>query len=71
MKKSWFKEWGWVYRPVSWQGYAVTVLTALFLIHIFLFLDRQVHSVSDLFYHLFPYWVPAIGIWLWIASKTK
>lgn len=71
MKKNWFKEWGWLYRPVSLPGWIVIIAIAAFCIHIFLFIDGRSHSVSDTLYGIFPFVVPAFGIFLWIASKTS
>lgn len=71
MKKAWFKKWGWIYRPVSWQGTFVTVLLILFLIQVFMAVDRNSHSVSDTFYGIFPFWVPSILVWLWIGQESS
>ena len=71
MKKPWFREWGWLYLPVSPGGVIVSLLLLAFLIHIFMFVDSRSHSVSDTLNRIFPYWVPAILLWLWIGSKTS
>ena len=71
MKKSWFKELGWIYYPVSWQGVVLTIFFVLFLTQTFLAVDDTSHSVSDTLYGIFPFWVPAVFVWLWIASKTS
>ncbi len=70
MKRGWFKQWGWLYRPVSWQGWLCAVLTVFFCAQAFAAIDRHSHSVSDTLYGIFPYWVPALGILNWVASKT-
>ena len=70
MKRPWFKEWSWGYYPVSWQGAVVTLLLVIFLAHIFIAVDGTSHSASDTLYGIFPFWVPAILVWLWIASCT-
>ncbi len=70
MKTGWFRAWGWMYRPVSWQGVLISLVTFLFCVQIFLVVDRQSHSVSDTLYGIFPYIVPALIILYWIASKT-
>jgi hypothetical protein len=70
MKKAWFKEWGWAYLPIAWQGWAVAVLTVLFSAQVFVAVDRHSHSASDTLYGIFPYVVPAFGLLGWIASKT-
>jgi len=71
MKRAWFRTWGWIYRPVAAQGWIVVGLAALFWVNVFLAIDRHSHSVSDTLYGLFPFWVPALGIVGWIASRTS
>ena len=67
----WFKPWRWIYAPVSAAGWLAVVLTILFCANTFLAIDRHSHSVSDTLYGIFPYWVPALGILNWIASRTS
>jgi len=71
MKKSWFREWGWVYYPITWQGIMLVVLIVTFCIQVFLAVDRHSHSVSDTLYGIFPYVVPSLLVLNWIASKTS
>ena len=35
MKKPWFRTWGWIYRPVSWEGIVVILVTFVFCINVF------------------------------------
>jgi hypothetical protein len=67
----WFKPLGPIFRPVSILGWLVTLAALAFCIHIFLFFDHHSHSVSDLLYGIFPYWVPTFLLWIWIASRTS
>ena len=71
MNFSWFKPWGWVYRPIAWQAWFLTTMTGLFCVQVFLAVDRHSHSASDTLYGVFPYFVPAFGILGWIASHTS
>ncbi len=71
MKREWFRPWGWIYRPVSWQGVLVILLTLAFCVQVFLAVDRRSHSVSDTLYGIFPYIVPALMVLNWIASKSS
>jgi len=71
MKKAWFREWGWVYYPIAWQGIVLVVLIVAFCIQVFLAVDRHSHSVSDTLYGIFPYVVPSLLVLNWIASKTS
>jgi hypothetical protein len=71
MERIWFRPWGWVYRPASWQGVFLVILVALFCVQIFLAVDRHSHSVSDTLYGIFPYFVPCLMLLNWVASKTS
>lgn len=70
MASRWFTAWGWVYRPVSWQGVAFVVLALIFCAQVFWAVDRRSHSVSDTLYGIFPYVVPCLMLLNWLASKT-
>lgn len=71
MQRRWFASWGWVYRPVSWQGYGLVFLVAAFCVNVFVAVDRHSHSVSDTLYGVFPFVVPALILLNWVASKTS
>jgi len=71
MKQRWFKPWGWIHRPISWQGAVIVALAAAFCVHIFIAVDRNSHSVSDTLYGVFPYIVPCLMLLDWVASKTS
>ena len=71
MQRRWFAPWGWIYRPVSWQGIILVLLAAAFCIQVFIAVDRHSHSVSDTLYGIFPFVVPALMLLNWVASKTS
>ena len=71
MKNAWFKSWGWIYYPVSWQGVLILLVTMAFCVQVFFVIDHQSHSVSDTLYGIFPYIVPAFLLLNWVASKTS
>jgi peptidoglycan/LPS O-acetylase OafA/YrhL len=71
MSKPWFRAWGWIYVPVSWQGAVVTILMLAFWVNTFLAVDRHSHSASDTLYGTFPYVVCSLVIAVWIAHKTS
>jgi hypothetical protein len=71
MKHKWFREWGWLYYPISWQGLILLLLVLIFWVQVFLAIDRHSHSVSDTLYGIFPYYVPSFLLLLWMASKTS
>jgi hypothetical protein len=70
MRHNWFASWGWVYRPVSWQGFFLVLLVGVFCVQVFIAVDRHSHSASDTLYGIFPYVVPSLMLLNWIASKT-
>ncbi len=71
MKQRWFRSWGWIYYPISWQGVILVLSTLAFCVQVFLAVDGHSHSVSDTFYGIFPYVIPSLLVLLWIASKTS
>jgi len=71
MKRPWFNPWGWIYRPVAWQGLVLCLLALAFCVQVFWAVDRQSHSASDTLYGVFPYVVPTLILLYWVASKTS
>lgn len=67
----WFRPWGWIYRPVSWQGMLACLAALAFCLQVFMAVDRNSHSVSDTLYGIFPYIVPSLMVLCWVASKTS
>lgn len=51
---SWFKPWGWIYRPIAWQAWILAIITGSFCVQVFLAVDRHSHSASDTLYGVFP-----------------
>jgi hypothetical protein len=70
MNTIWFKPLGWIYRPVSWQGWFALVTAIAFCAQVFVAVDRHSHSASDTLYAVFPYFACAAGLLNWLASKT-
>jgi hypothetical protein len=71
MNNVWFKRWGWVYRPVSWQGAVLVMLALVFCIQTFVAVDRHSHSVSDTFYGVLPYFAGCFLLMNWVASNSS
>jgi hypothetical protein len=67
---AWFKQWGWMYRAISWQGWFAVAFAASFCVQVFGSVDRHSHSASDTLYGMFPYVVPAVILLNWLASRT-
>ncbi len=70
MTHAWFRPWGWLHRPVSWQGWLAVVLAVLFCVQVFTAIDRHSHSASDTLYGVFPFFVCAFLLLEWLASHT-
>jgi len=68
--RRWFASWGWIYRPVSWQGFGLVALAAVFCVQVFIAVDRHSHSASDTLYGIFPFVVPCLMLLNWVAGKT-
>lgn len=64
-----FVKWGAINRPVSPLGWMVTALAILFMAQVFVAMDARAHSVSDLLYGLYPFWVPTLLLWDWVARR--
>ncbi len=71
MNRKWFREWGWIYLPISLAGFAVTALALAFCVQVFIAIDMHSHSVSDTLYGVFPFIVPTLILLYWVASKTS
>ena len=71
MKTIWFRPFGWVYLPVSWQGALAVAVTGLFCLQAVIAIDRHSHSASDTLFGAFPYLVPAFLLLNWVASKKS
>jgi hypothetical protein len=71
MNGAWFRPYGWVYRPIAWQGFIIVGLALLFCVQAFIAVDRHSHSASDTLLGIFPYVVPAFLLVNWIASKKS
>ena len=70
MTRVWFKPWGWVYRPSSWQAVVLVLLAAVFCFQVFVAVDCGAFR-GDTMYGVFPFVVPCLMILNWVASKTS
>ncbi len=57
--------------PNSWQGWLMYVPFIFFLVTVLIAAVRTQHSVSDMFYMIFPQFVAAAVVMTYIASKTS
>lgn len=70
MKTIWFKKIGWIYIPVHFMGFAVSILAILFMVPVGMATVRNGHSVSDDLYQIFVYGTCTAFWWKWVAEKT-
>ena len=72
-KKSskWFIKVRGSYLPNSWQAWLLYVPFVGFLLTVLIAAARTEHSVSDMFYMVFPQWVAAAVVLTWIASQRS
>jgi len=70
MKSPWFKQIGWFYYPITWQGIIIAILALTLCINVFVIIDIRSHSISDTLYGIFPYFVAIFLLFNWIASKS-
>lgn len=67
----WFKQYGWIYLPVSAEGLIVTILAIVFMIPVCMAITRNGHSATDDLYKIFVYASCTAFWWKWIADKTS
>lgn len=71
MKTIWFRQYGWIYIPVHYAGFFITLLAIIFLVPVCLAIIRNGHSTSEYLYHMFVYITCTAFWWKWIADKTS
>lgn len=55
-KQLWFKSkrYGWGWTPSTWQGWAILVMYLFAVVPDFIFIDKNLLSISDVFILFFP-----------------
>ena len=71
MKTAWFKRWGWLHLPISWQGALIVLAALTFCAQVFWAIDRRSHSVTDTLYGIFPFFACSFLLFDWIANRTS
>ncbi len=71
MEQQWFKPFGWIYLPINFWGYVITLSAFAFMVPVFITIIRNGHSVSDDLYEIFVYGTCTTFWWKWIAEKTS
>jgi len=68
---NWFKQYGWIYLPVSAEGMLITMLVVVYMVPICMAVLRNGHSVTDDLYKIFVYASCTAFWWKWVAEKTS
>jgi hypothetical protein len=71
MKTPWFKRFGWFHLPVSLPGWVAALMAVAFVVHTFIAIDRQPHSVSDTLYGMFPFVTGTFLLMDRLAGRTS
>jgi len=66
-----YKKTKFIHVPVTIPAYIIYLLVIIFLVTVFIAIDKNSHSVSDTFYGVFPYFVSTFLLVEWFASKTS
>mgnify|MGYP000887062207 CR=1 FL=1 len=66
-----FRKGRYIYIPNSLGGYLIWLVAIVFLITVFVAIDKDSHSASDTLYGIFPYFVSTFLMIEWFASKTS
>ena len=67
----WYRKTKFIHLPAGLWGYILDLLIIVFLITVFVAVDRDSHSVSDTFYGIFPYFVATFLLREWLAPKLR
>jgi len=66
-----FKKSGWIYVPVSFMGWLITIMYLTISIYTLVAIDQTYNSLKNSLIRFFPYFVSYSVIFFWIAGNTK
>ena len=66
-----FRKSKYLHIPVSLAGYLIWLIAVVFLVTVFIAVDKDSHSASDSLYGIFPYFASTFLLIEWFASKTS
>ncbi|MDB5164575.1 MAG: hypothetical protein JWL89_201 [Candidatus Saccharibacteria bacterium] len=67
----WFRKTKFVHTPASLPAYLIYFVALIFLVSVFVAVDRQSHSASDTLYGVFPFVACVFLLIEWLADKTS
>jgi len=70
-KKIWFRRklYGFGWTPCTWEGWAVLLVYVVFLVKVFVLMDRISHSISDMLIHMFIPYVLSTILLIYVCYK--
>lgn len=69
--KPFFRKYGWIYLPVSFTGWLITIIYAVISLATLAWIDSAYKSLLFTLVRFFPYFIGFTVIWFWIASNTS
>lgn len=69
MSRTWFARHGWLYRPLTWQGWLISLMAVAVCLVEFVAVDRRSHSVSDTLYGFAPVALVALLVLQWAGAR--
>jgi hypothetical protein len=66
-----FKKLGWIYVPVSFSGWIVTLIYLTVSVYTLVSIDMKYNSLKDSLIRFFPYLISFSVLYFWIAGNTS
>jgi hypothetical protein len=67
---NWFRKTRFVHIPAGLPAYLIYIVAVVFLLSVFMAVDRNSHSASDTLYGVFPFVACVFLLIEWVAEKT-
>jgi hypothetical protein len=66
-----FKRFGWIYIPVSFWGWIITVIYLAVSVYTLVIIGQNYNSIKNSLIRFFPYFICFSVILFWIAENTS
>lgn len=66
-----FRKSGWIYLPVTWAGWVITLIYVALCIATLISIDKNYNSLVSSLIRFFPYFISFTVVWFWIASNCS
>lgn len=71
MSRTWFARHGWLYRPLAWQGWLISLVAVAACAAEFVAVDRRSHSASDTLSGVAPFALVAFLALQWAGARLS